>query len=1513
MGFRYRQWTKYCLLLAVLFCLTLPGLIGITVALNDSTDVKDKRLHYIVRHWHANGTHEDDEGYLEEGDPAVTIHVKRKEGETFSGFATAAGHDAVARECDEDKPENSVLKISYDEDIHLAKVHAFYKDTNLEKEGKDLGSDETKVTADGRKQYNTSEEGLHTDKTAKGDGRDFELTLESWYVENNQSDVGMVLDASGSMAFTSNDLEPIKISEGQIKKYGKLKYIPQNEVNNILNPLYTDNSKLAYSGYTYFVYDPTDGTKEYVPIGYWNGIAKTILPDKADLPVMDKLTGYYPFVENNYRCNEAEVVKGNKTREEVKADGSKEVKVSYAPSTDKEGSVSLNNNAPSLSGTGFNNRNSAVDLVKTYNEKNHGAARLDIHPENDSFTISFAVKGKDPKPVVWIGKMDQKAADDQAWYAIYADTEKGKTKVLSGEKITTEGNDIEKDVDGVKKVETKFTPTEGWAVCTYVFSQDNGKTNVAVYINGIQKTTGFLDNIFASGGEKDSVILLGGSAWAHDFGGDNWNSNSNVRFLVDELYFYDHVLSEDDVKKLYSEMLKPALTDTIYAATAPSDEDKTMAKLQNAESGCEGWYLVSSNSNWDEIANQNLLTSKRYHGIPRNEVIFNQINEWPEGTKDPTKGNTKRYIYTGHDDFSGNPSDTVAIEKDSEWNGSIIFFIDEEGYLRCFYNTGRDQERKDDKNGILNTDEESWTQNESYCSYVYKKQDLMRIKTEALQRALGSFVTRLSEVSPKSKVSAVRFSTQNITDLSTLVLQNWTSNTMDSTGMLGLRRGDRSILDFEESDGVKQYNYSLTGGTATITGLDAYLKMLDGKSGSEDSQGKSLIIFTDGKDTADKARAVEAASKLKKKGYKIYCVMLQSAGNKISEAMTFLNDLASEKDYVFHANDVDDLTEVFTKEILNRIVNNLPGYTVQDYIDPRFDLVSAEGSVLHLNANGNIKVDGKEINVDSENGYKVHITRTIKEDAVGTVGENALLFYDKDRDMYYLQWREQTIPGCSTGAEHLNVWKTRIKVRAKEDFIGGNAVISNGNADSMNMVFHPYDDDVSSGEDDIKCKKDEETGKILQYPSRGFPRIMVNVELLKLKLENAYQKIYMGETIVPGDALSVLSSKVKEYVYYEYLERYTNWISKQKAEENQNLEEQLKAGKQIQIPYYYLPDKAGSNQAGKVQPGDQIGWLTYSWTECDKKGVPKNDAVYKPYVTKNTNSRYYRLSVSYMPMTETERRRETAKIISDKDYSTPKKTVGTEQKEIRGLGVHQTDIVRGEIIVEARVLLSDLKDLANKTGGGLKAKQSFSLVRSYKGKESSSELKITFSFTKKQLNALKADKDGYVSVFSKPSDPLPLGKYTLKVKNKTPFPFDTISARKIKNGNKHFSKTYTKERKESKYAAPVTIGRAKRSVSFYLGVPSSGNETKVNLNTQLGHAVVTYARVSASKEKPKDPSTTSLGDKLPRGRAYADRERRGGNNAPDTGDRANPIHVIILMAASAVLVIMPIKRKRQNR
>lgn len=1513
MGLRSRRWIVRCLELVVLFCLILPSLRGVNLASDDTADSKDKRLHYIVRHWHADGTHTDDEGYLKEGDSTKVVYVKPKSGETFTGFATAAGHDAVKREWNEKDPANSILRISYEKDIHLAKVHAFYKNTNLEEGATDLGAKETKEKADGTKVYNTSKEGLHTDKTAKalkGDGRDFELSLESWFVGNNQSDVGMVLDASGSMAFTSNDLEPIKMSRKQIEEYGTMKYIAQDKVNDILNPFYTDNSKLAYSGYSYFVYDPSDGTKEFVPIGYWNGVAKTIKPETADPPEKSNLKGYYPFNDKKNRCNEAEVLKGEKKREDVINDTTRKVLCASEP--EEDGIVNARGRAPLITsdvGTGFNGTGRALDLAGTYTSKSDGvmkrdAARLDLHPEKGEFTISFAVKGTNSKPVVWIGgnSVDRKE-EAQAWYAIYADTKQGKIKVSSGVDITTEGNDLNSKKAGTKNAETNFTPTDDWAVCSCVFKEDkdNGGVRVTIYVDGSKKEEDILvDDIFASGKVKEPYVLLGGSAWVHDYGGDGWDLDEDAKFLLDELYFYDSSLSENDVKKLYDEMPKTISTKEIYAAATPSSAgEKAMAKLQNADSSGdgEGWYLVSSDSTWEDITNKELLTAKRYNGIPKDEVIFNQIREVPKGVRDPEKGNTTEYIYTGNiDNFQGNQGDPAAIEKDSGWNGSIIFYIDKEGYLRCFFNTGRDQDRGAETGGILNTENIEAEKNYSYCSYVYKKEDLMRIKTEALQRALGSFVTRLSEVSPGSKVSAVRFSTDNIADKSTLVLQNWTTNTMDSTGMLGLRRGkeEHTITSSDENNGMKLYNYALTGGTVTSTGLQAYLDNLDG---TLDSGDKSLIIFTDGKDTGHEEEAIRLADQLKEKGYRIYCVMLQSAGNPLEESYKFLTKLASADDYVFHADNVDQLTEVFTKGILDRIVNNLPGYTVQDYIDPRFDLVDAGGNVIHLKAGGTVTAAGKTKKLNRQTGYQIGITKTGTGDAAGTVGEKALLFYDEQRDMYYLQWKEQTIPGCSTGAARLNVWKTRIHVRAKEDFIGGNAVISNGNADGMNMIYHPDSENPSSGENDTQCEKDKETGEILHYPSKGFPRTTVNVALLKLKLEDVRRKIYMGQTIVPGDALSVLGSKVKEPVYYEYLERYMNWLSQQKNGKPQDLMEQLKGGNQVRIPYYYLPDAKGSNQAGKVQPGDQIGWLTYKWTQCDKNGVPRQKGTFTSFVTKDTDSRYYQLAVSYQPMSEKERAKETGRIISDQNYASPKAAAGAAQKtEVRGLGTHRTDIVRGELVVEARVRLADLKYLVAKNAGKWNREESFSVTRFYEGKEEEFKIKISFSYTTEKLKGMKADKDGYISVFSEPTRALPIGRYVVKAENKKTFPFTGIKARKVVNGNGHFSKSYTKAKKEGKYAAPSSRGEKNTSVSFYLGVPMKRDASGVDLDAQLGHAVITYGDITAS---------TRLGDKLPTGRTDA-------GKGPGTGDEARPIHVLILMLSSMGVIVAIFRNRVRN-
>lgn len=1457
MEYIHKKWFRRYLAVIILFCLLLQSMSGTITASDNASDNSTKGMHFIVRHWHADGSSEDIEGYLskngrlelERGKVAdvnsdnsgntasVKLTVKPKDNETFTGFATAAGHEAVERNRAGNK---SSLTISYKPDIHLAKVHVFYKDTLQEKNGANLGDKETEIRED-EKVYNTSAPGLHTDKTiaaAEGsdDGRTFDLTLESWYVGNNQANVGMVLDASGSMAFTSNDLEPIKMTEEQIKKYGTLQYIPQNDVNDILNPLYTDNSKLGYSDYTYFVYDPSDGTKEYVPIGYWNGDINDITPQETPLPEPDKLIGYYPFNEPTYQINESDVIKGGV------ADSSKKVLIVDKPTEDGKLEVAHSGKPAISRGTAYIKK--ALDLARFYREDSNKATQLDIKPDNDSFTISLAVYGSSNKPLMWIGNPDQR--NNQAWYAIYADTAKKQTSVVSGKGITT-------SVAG-NAVEGKLTKV-GWNICTYVFEiQDNGDTRITIYSNGKQIAQDVTDGGVIS---QDAVIIIGGSAWASDFDGNSLWDDKEEKYLVDELYIYNDILTESEVEKLYSAMHNPAIETTLVAA-APSDKNKTMADLKNAETDGRGagWYCVSSNSSWRQIMNEQILTSKSYRGIPKDEVIYNLIDEVPKGTKQPDGGNTQDYIYTGKPDFQGNIGDTPAIGIKSEWNGSIIFYIDNEGYLRCFFNGGTSQKRNDTGTDILNLDKKTWSANGSYCSYVYEKSDIQRIKTEALQYALGSFVTRLGEVSPDSQVSAVRFGTQNLViegdedttneNLKTLVLLDWTKNTMESTGMLGLRRGqDRTADGHEESDnGIMQYNYVLTGGTATWTGLQSYVSNLKERDGGKNGiASKHLIIFTDGKDNTtgkdDKEdgrdKAVKLAKSLKDEGYTIYCVMLQSAGNRIEDSRDFLERLASKPEYVFEANDVETLTEVFTTQILDNLVGNLSGYTVQDFIDPRFNLVAADGTIIRLNKGGNIEIAENNFFVSDTIGYEVKLMK--ETDSYGGAEAEAMLYYDSIKDMYYLQWKDQTIPSCGIDAKRLDVWETKITVKAKDDFLGGNAILTNGNEDNMNRVFSP---ECPEGSDEL--------------PADNFPHTSANVELLKLEMGNELNIIYKGQTITPEDLRNILGEKADNKTYYEYLERYLNHISGQ--QEYDEIMSALASGRQIEIPYMYLPDKEGTNQTGTEHKNDRIGTLIYDWQECEYNSlgslIPKaENSIYEAFVTKDTNSRYYRLTITYEPWSEDVRKEEMVEnnnLISDMEkYIKPHYWVGDTQKEVSGFGVHQTDIVSGELVVEAKVLLSDLLYMAQKNNGMLDTEETFTVVRTYNGEESTIKLKLPFRYTIDELLDFlpEADGAGYVSIYSEPFKELPIGEYRIWADNVTSFEFGGISRRDILDGSGHFSEIYTNEGKESMYAAASVYGADNSFLIFYLGIRSPNEDvydgSSVNLNARLGHVAVTYA------------------------------------------------------------------------
>ncbi len=139
-----------------------------------------------------------------------------------------------------------------------------------QKTGKSTGFDNLEQDTDKDGNYNTGY-GLHTNKTASvadgsTDGRTFDVGLESWYVGENPVDVATILDASGSMAWTVDTLDPLDVNNAikahsaelvSVENLRELQeanggYLPQEVVDKILKPGNTDDSKLSYAGYKYY-------------------------------------------------------------------------------------------------------------------------------------------------------------------------------------------------------------------------------------------------------------------------------------------------------------------------------------------------------------------------------------------------------------------------------------------------------------------------------------------------------------------------------------------------------------------------------------------------------------------------------------------------------------------------------------------------------------------------------------------------------------------------------------------------------------------------------------------------------------------------------------------------------------------------------------------------------------------------------------------------------------------------------------------------------------------------------------------------------------------------------------------------------------------------------------------------------------------------------------------------------------------------------------------------------------
>lgn len=552
----------------------------------------------------------------------------------------------------------------------------------------------------------------------------------------------------------------------------------------------------------------------------------------------------------------------------------------------------------------------------------------------------------------------------------------------------------------------------------------------------------------------------------------------------------------------------------ITVAKTSQGDDGILAQMGNYSSNSKaGWYYLSHRS--DNTILTTVGTSKVMYGMSgsskTDEVVLNANNE-----EDSDAFNTFK-------------------EYQSKSGASIPFYIDGDGNLRCFYTN----------NAVPDS---------INCSYVYELDDKDYVKSETLQRILAYFNSELNELIPSSKISAVQFSNKD-RDIDSLVLLDWSSNPDDIAGILSQKYGDPIEGKTQDEDyggkagyatgwtksdgGVTQYNFALTGGTTTDTGLHAFLQKIVLKDvivernsnntlsyyekNADGSKGKSIklsdiiaggtkyrrddldapkfvIVFTDGVDDNADERLIPAipfADALKELNYTIIGMYLPAAADTkkddgtvdteagtYAKANAFLSKIAN---FVYASTDLLLIKDVIKDKIVESINGFATGYTVKESIDPRFDLQTFDGTAWHLNGDGSVTIESAAIkNSDGQystvtlyfsdgktqtytaDGSSYTLNRKLTKELgvrfhlsgefTNGNARNPNLQYDSEKDMYYLEWKDQLIQTSPVGTDTMMpVWNAEYWLVAKDDFLGGDAVLTSGNEAKMNYIYHPAD------------------------------------------------------------------------------------------------------------------------------------------------------------------------------------------------------------------------------------------------------------------------------------------------------------------------------------------------------------------------------------------------------------------------------------------------------------------------
>lgn len=495
---------------------------------------------------------------------------------------------------------------------------------------------------------------------------------------------------------------------------------------------------------------------------------------------------------------------------------------------------------------------------------------------------------------------------------------------------------------------------------------------------------------------------------------------------------------------------------------------------------------------------------------------------------------------------------------------------------------------------------------------VYVESISGQTKIEALKKAATQFVNNVDQKNSDCRVGIVTFADKG--DIKSITRNNYT--------LAKVGTSKEAILNT-----IK--NLYPSGNTHPASGLDEASRVFSDTANWEKvnqttGRKKMVVFLTDGvpapRGTADFDESLAnagtaSAGKLHEAGVEVYALGIfdaaKSTGNMnnvtVQRVDKYMQSIASSPDKYMTADSVDSLSSIF-----ENITNNIPvTATVKDVIDSRFELTAESRKQL--------EADGAKI-TDSADGPTTII------------------------------WEDTPIPGKKgSGTTEIEKagWHTVINIKAKDDFIGGNMIPTNGAASGITV--------------DGSTKK--------------FPRPSVNVKLLTMSLKDGKTTVYKGDPITPKAYADELTQALKIIELKENNPTTTVGIAPKDANGNPMFpalsdaqKNALANGKSITL---------GSGEEYEYiypETTDAIGYFEYKFTGTENLGdheaVKVGDKVEK-----------YTVEVKFIPYSTAERQNRVSGV------NVPNEAGGSNYnlEPITTTGTYTVNVIAGEIQIVKKV------------------------------------------------------------------------------------------------------------------------------------------------------------------------------------------------------------------------------------